>query len=319
MTNTDIVARFPLMFCGSWNSARSKDVFWIVRAKGNSKCKNLRPSYHPTTTLPPLAAGSRYFIKFPFAVLLGIWSALFWRPPTAEDVVTFVEGTSLVTVLRRDRAVERAALAFSGEATRVKQRECEERHYYIQVDECMLEHVSRESGSRYNEGTVTPVKSWSMKYKKTRYGGEDGKWVVVITSFLVNGQPVADSESQVSFLHFYWTTAAHTKCHALGNALVERIVSDDSLKTKLMESTWTTTWLHHGLLHGSLGPLTSVRYGKRAFISRVSRLLTPLYLCHNHQAVVVFSAAPVPSFGCTRSGTRSPLLLKPVSGIHTKT
>ena len=191
--------------------------------------------------------------------MLGIWSAVFWRTPTAEDVVTFVEGTSLVTVLRRDRAAERAALASSGETNRALQRSTEERHYYIQVDECMLEHVSRKRGSRYDEGLVTPIKSWSMKYIKTRCGGEGGKWAVVITSFLVNGQRVADSESQVSFLHFYWTTAAHTKCHALGNALVERIVSDDDLKTKLMESTWTTTWLHHGLLHGTLGPLTTTR------------------------------------------------------------
>ncbi|CAM9160831.1 unnamed protein product [Laminaria digitata] len=199
-----------------------------------------------------------YFMKFPFAVLLGIWSALFWRIPTAEDVVTFVEGTSLITVLRRDRASERAAMSAGG-ANRAQQRACEERHYYIRVDECLLEHVARERGSKYNEGVVTPIKSWSMKYTKTRCGGEDGKWAVKITSFLVNGEPVKDPESQVSFLHFYWTTAAHTKCHALGNALVERILSDEDLKTKLMESTWTTTWLHHGLLHGTLGPLTTTR------------------------------------------------------------
>ena len=223
--------------------------------------RTLSSRYH----LARRAVNARYFIKFPFAVLLGIWSALFWRPPTTEDVVKFVEGTSLVTVLRRDKAAERAALASSGETDRAQRRSREERHYQINVDECMLEHVTRERGSKYNEGTVTPIKSWSMKYKKARCGGEGGKWVVNITSFIVNGQPMADPESQVSFLHFYWTTAAHTKCHALGNALVERIVSDDSLKNKLMESTWTTTWLHHGLLHGSLGPLTSVRYGKRSF------------------------------------------------------
>ncbi|CAM9354686.1 unnamed protein product, partial [Laminaria digitata] len=174
-----------------------------------------------------------YFIKFPFAVLLGIWSALFWRTPTVEDVVTFIEGTSLVTVLRRDRAAERAALASSGETNRAQLRSTEERHYYI--------------------------RSWSVKYTKTRCGGPDAKWAVNVTSFLVNGEPVKDPESQVSFLHFYWTTAAHTKCHTLGNALVERIVSDDDLKNKLMESTWTTTWLHHGLLQGTLGPLTTTR------------------------------------------------------------
>ncbi|CAM9646551.1 unnamed protein product, partial [Laminaria digitata] len=184
-----------------------------------------------------------YFVKFPFAVLLGVWSALLWRTPTTEDVVAFVEGTSLLTVLR--------------ESKRVRMFSWEERHYYVRVDECMLEHVTRERGSKYDEGVVTPIKSWSMKYTKTRCGGPDEKWAVNITSFLVNGQPVADPESQVSFLHLYWTTAAHTKCHALGNSLVERIVSDDFLKTKLMESTWTTTWLHHGLLHGTLGPLTT--------------------------------------------------------------
>ena len=220
-----------------------------------------QPLIPPTPRPAPRVFNVRYFIKFPFAVLLGIWSALFWRMPTAEDVVTFVEGTSLVTVLRRDRAAERAALASSGEIARAQSRATEERHYYIQVDECMLEHVSRERGCRYDEGVVTPIESWSMKYTKTRCGGPDDKWAVEITSFVVNGQPVADPESQISFLHFYWTTAAHTKCHTLGNALVERIVSDDDMKTKLMESTWTTTWLHHGLLHGSLGPLTTTRCG----------------------------------------------------------
>ena len=219
----------------------------------------VRTGHHLNTTYFPLVPHDcdtpRYFIKFPFAVLLGIWSAIFWRKPTAEDVVTFIEGTSLVTVLRRDRAADQAAVSV-GETNL---RASEKRHYYICVDECKLEHVSRERGSKYNEGVVTPIKSWSMKYSKTRCSGEDGKWEVNIASFLVNGEPVADSESQVSFLHFYWTTAAHTKCHALGNSLVERIVSDENLKTKLIESTWTTTWLHHGLLHGTLGPLTTTR------------------------------------------------------------
>lgn len=191
--------------------------------------------------------------------MLGLWSALFWRTPTAEDVVTFVEGTSLVTVLRRDRQSEKAARP-AGETNQTQLRSCEERHYSIRVDECKLEHVSRERGSKYDEGVVTAVKSWSMKYEKTRRGGDDVKWDVKITSFLVNGRPLHDPESQVSFLHFYWTTAAHTKCHALGNALVERILSEEDLKEKLMESTWTTTWLHHGLLNGTLGPLTSTRY-----------------------------------------------------------
>lgn len=184
-------------------------------------------------------------------------------------MVAFVEGTSLVTVLRRDRGAERAALS-TGEYNRVRMFEWEERHYYIQVDQCMLEHVARERGSTYDEGVVTPIKSWSMAYTKTRCGGEDGRWAVKIKSFLVNGKPVTDPESQVSFLHLYWTTAAHTKCHAFGNALVERILSDDDLKAMLMESTWTTAWLHHGLLYGTLGPLTSIRYSRERAIQRVT-------------------------------------------------
>ena len=227
----------------------------LKRSTGCTK----RPTHHLTVTLIRVRiffCVVRYFIKFPFAVLLGIWSALLWRTPTTEDVVAFVEGTSLVTVLHRDRAAERSAL--SADTNRVRIFLWEERHYYACVDKCLLEHVFRERGSRYDEGVVTPIKSWSMRYIKTRCG-HDEKWTVKITSFLVNGQPVTDPESQVSFLHMYWTTAAHTKCHALGNSLVERIVSDDVLKAKLMESTWTTTWLHHGLLHGTLGPLTSTR------------------------------------------------------------
>ena len=237
--------------------------------------RRANPPFAPSPIVaPPNVNATRYFVKFPFAVLLGIWSALFWRTPTAEDVVTFVEGTSLVTVLHRDRAAEREAQSLRG-ANRTQQRSFEERHYYVRVDECKLEHVTRERGSKYDEGVVIPIKSWSMKYSKTRRSGESGKWAVQITSFLINGQPMADPESQVSFLHFYWTTAAHTKCHALGNALVERIVSDGDLTAKLMESTWTTTWLHHGLLHGTLGPLTSVRYRDKTFAAWHSNCVSP--------------------------------------------
>ena len=135
---------------------------------------------------------ARYFIKFPFAVLLGIWSALFWSMPTVEYVVTIIEETSLVTVLRRDRAAERAALVASGTPNRSHLRSTEERHYHIRIDECLLEHVIRERGSKYDEGVVTPIKSWSMKYTKTGCGGEDGKSTVRITSFLINGHPVVD-------------------------------------------------------------------------------------------------------------------------------
>lgn len=227
----------------------------------------------------------RYFIKFPLAILLGLWSALFWRTPTSEDMVTLMESTSLITLLRRDRAAERIAPSTGGrDPARVQLQSNERRCYCVRVDKCMLEHVIRKRGGTYDEGVVTPIKSWSMRYTKTRSGGgissntnnnsngnreteldqdrkQQSSWTVTITSFLVNGKPVLGAESRMSFLHLYCSTSAHTKCHVLGNALVERIVSDDRLKSKLSESTWTTTWLHHGLLHGSLGPLTSVRYG----------------------------------------------------------
>ena len=105
---------------------------------------------------------------------------------------SFVQGTSLTNVFRRDRAAERAALALSGETNRALLRSTEVRHYYIQVDECKLEHVSHKRGSRYDEGVVTPIKSWSMKYTKTRCGREDPNPKVGRGHHLVSCQWTAD-------------------------------------------------------------------------------------------------------------------------------
>ena len=214
----------------------------------------------------------RYYIKWPLAVLLGVWGAIFWRAPTKDDVVALIEGTSLITVLRR--GLPPGHMSSDQQPTTAKTHE--ERHYYIDVKTCLLEHVTREPGSTYDEGAVIPIKSWSMSYTKTRpIGGtsssdtspstgditssREPKWEVHIKSFVVNGKEVSDAPSQMSFLHTYWTTSAHTKCHVFGNSLVQRIYSDERLKDKLMESTWTTTWLHTMLIHGTHGPATFAR------------------------------------------------------------
>lgn len=104
-------------------------------------------------------------IKFPFAVLLGIWSLLFWRTPTTEDVVKYIEGTSIVTVLRRDWPAKHPP-APSTAGNNVRQRSCEERHYSVDVENCLLEHVSRERGGTIDEGVVTPITSWRMSYTR---------------------------------------------------------------------------------------------------------------------------------------------------------
>lgn len=201
-------------------------------------------------------------------MLLGIWSAYFWRTPTANDVVALVEGTSLTTVLHR---------GFPPESTEEKQpkpsKTHEERHYYIDVRKCLLEHVTREPGSTYEEGEVLRIKSWSMSYTKRRpiVSGnssdppdhssrkKNNVWEIEIRSFIVNGKEVPGPTNQLSFLQVYWSTGSHVKCHIFGNALSRRIRSDSGLQEKMEESTWTTTWLHDGLLHGSLGAMTEAR------------------------------------------------------------
>lgn len=116
--NKIILREFSYLL-GSWDmhSPRSTDIVSSTRVNGYYICVNQRPSHHRTAPLAPRTADSRYFIKFPFAVLLGIWSALFWRIPTTEDVVNFIEGTSLITVLRRDWTAERTALLSPGGTT----------------------------------------------------------------------------------------------------------------------------------------------------------------------------------------------------------
>jgi len=217
----------------------------------------------------------RYYIRWPLAVLLGVWSAFFWRAPTKDDVAALIEGTSLITLLRRGLPPGTDASEQEQPATSPMR---EERHYYIDVKTCLLEQVTRQPGSTYEEGVVFPIKSWSMSYTKTRpigrsssssggdRSGSDAdtshgkpKWEVRFRSFIVNGKEVTDPASQMSFLHVYLTCSSHAKCHVLGNSLVQRIYSDELLKDKLMESTWTTTWLHSALMQGTHGPLTHPR------------------------------------------------------------
>lgn len=45
----------------------------------------------------------------------------------------------------------------------------ETRHYYVNVEKCLLELVIREVGATYRcGGKTTPIKSWSMRYTKSR-------------------------------------------------------------------------------------------------------------------------------------------------------
>lgn len=159
-------------------------------------------------------------------MLVGIWSAFFWSTPTADDVVALVEGTSISTVLRR---------GFPPESTKKEDRQQqqqqrpepsetnEERHYYVNVKKCLMEHVTREPGGTYEEGEVFSIKSWSMSYTKKRcpFGSENstsgtlgeslwGKkkkknnknvWKIDIRSFIVNGKEVPRPANQLSFLY----------------------------------------------------------------------------------------------------------------------
>lgn len=198
-----------------------------------------------------------------------MWSALFWRTPNESDVVQFVEGTGLITVLNRgfppgDQPLAAAAAAPASTASAPENEE--RRHYYVDVKKCFLDHVIRERGKE----VVTPIESWGMSYTKTRpissnsagtgHSAGTGKWTVHIDSFVVNGKPVADPANQMSFLHLYSTIGTHGKCHVYGNTLVQRINKDEVLADKLRESTWNTIWLHRGLLSGGLGPVTTVRF-----------------------------------------------------------
>eukprot|EP00752_Nemacystus_decipiens_P015748 g14060.t1 len=209
--------------------------------------------------------------------------------PTKEDVVKFVEGTSIVTVLNcgvmpgsdQDSTAAAAAPPSTGaEAASTSASsgtENEQRHYYVDVQKCFLDHVIREPGKEL----VTPIESWSMSYTKTRrpvgssgsmaVGAGPGEWDVIINSFLVNGKTVADPGSQMSFLHLYATIGSHTKMHVYGNTLVQHINKDEALRSKLMESTWNTVWLHYGLLNTGLGPMTF----KRTEANKWSGLASP--------------------------------------------
>lgn len=201
----------------------------------------------------------RYIIKWPLALLVGILSVLFWRVPSSDDdIVAIVEGTSMVTVLRRDLDAEKARRGAQPDSTQ------EERYYKVDVKDCRLEHVIHKVGSKLGpeadyESKVN-IESWSLSYTKTRAADNpSAPWTSTIHSFRVNGEEIKEPERRYAFLHFYLVSSAHTKSHTFGEGLVERILADDHLWETLAESTWTTTALHYGLLHGTMGPVTTVR------------------------------------------------------------
>lgn len=202
---------------------------------------------------------------------------LFWKVPISDDeIVAFVEGTTIITVLQRDHTSEPAPSSGGGPPIEV-------RHFSINVKDGRLQHVhSSESDTLWSfnpkkGGKVTTVSSWSMKYSKARSKGEPtATWIAKIHSFIINGLDVTDQERRYSFLHHYLVGCIHTKSHVFGDALVDRILSDETLRDKLAESTWTTKALHYGLLYGSLGPIVPERYERENCSEEVMNSASPL-------------------------------------------
>ncbi|CAM9618699.1 unnamed protein product [Ectocarpus sp. 6 AP-2014] len=249
-----------------------------------------------------------YFFKFIISQVLCFISVLFWRVPnTDNDVVECMEGCTLCLVLRRDHEAEAAEKARANTAAFKSLPGCttndglplyETRHYYVNVEKCLLDLMIRPVGVTYQSGIgkSTLIKSWSMRYTKTRrrpqpkqplpgakeltptekqaavaaakkqadYNPEpwknNGVWENKIVSFVVNGEAWHSRERMYGLLHHYHSGSAHTKCHMMGNSLADRILVDDRVTEKLSESTWTTTALHHGLQYGTQGPLTHPRH-----------------------------------------------------------
>lgn len=154
----------------------------------------------------------------------------------------------------------------------------EVRHFSINVKNGRLQHVhTSESDALWSfnpkrGGKATTISSWSMRYSKSRSKGDTtATWIAKIHSFTINGMDVTDQERRYSFLHHYLVGCIHTKSHVFGDALVDRILSDENLRDKLSESTWTTKALHYGLLYGSLGPIVPERYERDSYSEEVMR------------------------------------------------
>lgn len=214
--------------------------------------------------------------------LIGLWAIFFWRRPNHRDIVDLVENTSLVIVLQRDSEAEKAEEAafhsLKGCTDQDAEPFYETRHYYVDVKRCELDLLVRERGSTYKEakGRSIPLKSWSMRYTKTRLRGgikggplgynkvdescPPGPWEAKVLSFVVNGKPFYEPENMFALLFHYHSAGTHTKSHMMGNALCDRILLDDRVRDKLAESTWTTTALHYGLIYGTQGPMNFPRW-----------------------------------------------------------
>lgn len=179
--------------------------------------------------------------------------------------MALVETTSIITVVRLDLAAQ-GTLSFDKDETSPV---LEERHYCVDVKKFEMVYIeqkyangSNQPGSNQAEAcTRIPIKSWSMKYTKSRKANDPtGTWTSRVRSFVVNGSAIVEAQRQFAFLHFYLVLGTHTKSHTFGNEVVARVMSDDRLRDVLQESARSTVWLHHGLIHGNLGPLTTARY-----------------------------------------------------------
>eukprot|EP00903_Cladosiphon_okamuranus_P011794 g11084.t1 len=269
-----------------------------TKKKESNRRRSLSPAPHPGAT--PIKTGlgiephhlfgkryrahhtiqiPMYLVKFILSQILCLISFFFWRLPTDNDIVEIMEGTGMCIVLRRDHeaeAAEKAAFhslpgctAGPKDATSL----VETRHYYVNVEKCLLELVIREPkkqeplpGSKKltpaEEKAATAAAEAAAK-KEADYNPEpwknNGVWDNQITSFVVNGESWHNRERMYGFLHHYAAGSAHTKSHMMGNALVDRILADSRITEKLSESTWTTTALHYGLQYGTQGPLTHPR------------------------------------------------------------
>lgn len=63
---------------------------------------------------------------------------------------------------------------------------------------------------------------------------------------------VSSSDSLAILAHGGRAGASNTKMPVYGDNLVQHINKDEALRSKLMESTMNTVWLHYGLLNAGL-------------------------------------------------------------------
>ena len=161
----------------------------------------------------------------------------FLKTPTDEDIVNFVENTTLALLLDFDSS--------ETESRKLEMEDCE-------IKSCI---------------PSVALRSFKMVFKKHPQGR------VSIESFQFNGRIITNRILMMEIIFFFHTASFHTKFHLYSNSLTEYIV--DNNISLLLPSTKTSLPLHNALTKQPISPVPDAK--TRTENPWIHRFITRVY------------------------------------------